>query len=517
MTAPVASAGGADRGPHAGAILNWREIDAVLAELDLAGCFIRDVRQPVHHRLVLELYAPRHGRFWLLAELGGPFIRLHRLQQRPRELGDAQRFVTFMRAHVRSARIRAASQVAEERIIKLEVEHRDRELLIWIRLWTNAANCIVTETDGGILDALYRRPGRGEISGGNYHPERDLVALQARRAAHGAAHGARHRDAAARTFGDSDLPFNLRVERHFAALEADADARRDARFAAAARTADERRAERLVARLRRECEAASGHERLLQLGNLLLANLARVEPGARRVVVDDYHTGGSTTIDLASDKSPAENAQSYFERAKQARRRLHNAGTRLAQAERELAALRAVDPATTPPPSGAGASEAAHPGDASARPRGAPKPAAAGARAGAAPAGVRQFASGGFTLLVGRSAAQNDAALRTARGNDWWFHCRDFPGAHVFVRHRGAVSVPLDTMLDAGNLAVFFSKARSAAQADVYYTQVKYLRRLAARGRGAAAVAGRVIPTRERNLFIKLDPTRLERLLPGSG
>ena len=497
MTAPPATGGeGAGDGRAAGAILNWREIDAVLAELDLAGCFIREVRQPAHQRLVFELYAPRHGRFWLLAALGGPHVRLHRLAQRPHQLGDAQRFVAFMRAHVRSARIRAACQVAGERIIKLDVARGDREMLIWIRLWANAANCIVTETTGDILDALFRRPKRGEISGGNFHPERDLAALQARRDS--------HRDAPVRAFGDPDVAYNLRVERHFAALEAAADAQLAARLEAAACAAAERRSGRLIARLQRECEAASCHERLQQLGNLLLANLARIEPGARRVVVDDYHTGGSAAIDLAPDKSPAENAQHYFERAKRARRRLASALARLAQAQRELAAAAAGDAPVTPPQANAGT-----PGPAA-------RSAARGAAPARAPAGVRQFVSGGFTLLVGRSAAQNDAALRAARGNDWWFHCRDFPGAHVFVRQGGAGSVPLETLLDAGSLAVFFSKARSSGQADVYYTQVKYLRRPRARGRGGARTeAGRVIPTRERNLFIKLQPKRIERLLSG--
>ena len=473
------------------AILNWREIDAVLAELDLAGCFIRDVRQPAHDRLVFELFAPRHGSFWVLAVLGGRFVRLHRLAQRPRRLGDAQRFVAFMRAHVRSARIRAASQVAGERIVKLEVARGGHELLIWIRLWTNAANCIVTEPGGAILDALFRRPGRGEVSGGEFHPELDTSALPARRD--------RHRDASVRPLGDPSVSYNLRVERNFAALEADANAQRAARLAAAARASAERRARRLVTRLRRECEAASNHERLQHLGNLLLANLARIEPGARQVVVDDYHTGGSTAIELAPDKRPAENAQQYFDRARRARRRLHSARERLAQAERDLAAARAGDPQEATAHAGAQ-------GPASGLP-------ARAAAAAPGPAGVRQFVSGGFTLLVGRSAAQNDAALRAARGNDWWFHCRDFPGAHVFVRQRGSGSVPLETLLDAASLAVFFSKARSSGQADVYYTQVKHLRRPGARGRGERAPAGRVIPMRERNLFIKLQPDRVERLL----
>ena len=496
MTAPHgAGDGGKDSGRAAGAILNWREIDAVLAELELAGCFIRDVRQPAHHRLVFELYAPRRGRIWMLAALGGPYVRLHRLAHRPRQLGDPQRFVAFMRAHVRSAWIRAASQVAGERIVKLEVAHGDRELVIWIRLWTNAANCIVTDTGGAILDALFRRPRRDEVSGGEFHPERDLAVPAAR--------GDRHRARPVRAFGDPGESYNLRVERHFAALEADADAQRAARVAAAARAAGERRARRLVARLRRECEAAADHGRLQQLGSLLLGNLARVRPGAREVVVDDYHTGATTTIALAPDRSAADNAQRYFERARNARRRLQTARARLAAAERELAAAHAAGAAPAP---------AVSAGDA---PRTADRP-AAGGPAAAGPAGIRQFVSGGFTLLVGRSAAQNDAALRAARGNDWWFHCRDFPGAHVFVRARGSGSVPLETMLDAASLAVFYSKARSSGQADVYYTRVKYLRRPRARGRGPRPAPGRVIPTRERNLFIKLQPKRIERLLSGS-
>ena len=497
MTAPPGAGGGGkeDGERAAGAILNWCEIDAVLAELDLAGCFIRDVRQPAHHRLVFELYAPRQGRTWMLAALGGPYVRLHRLAQRPHRLGDPQRFVAFMRAHVRSARILAASQVAGERIVKLEVARGDRELVIWIRLWANAANCIVTDTGGAILDALFRRPRRGEVSGGEFHPERDLAVPAAR--------GDRHRARPVRAFGDPDEPYNLRVERHFAALEADAEAQRAARIAAAARAARERRTRHLVVRLRRECEAAGDHERLQQLGNLLLANLARVRPGARRVVVDDYHTGDTTAIDLAPDRSPADNAQRYFERARNARRRLHTARSRLAQAERELAAAQTAGPVQAPAASAGGASGpvARHAADGPPASR---------------PAGVRQFVSGGFTLLVGRSATQNDAALRAARGNDWWFHCRDFPGAHVLVRERGSGSVPLETMLDAASLAVFFSKARSAGQADVYYTRVKYLRRPGTRGRGPRPAPGRVIPTRERNLFIKLQPERIERLLARS-
>jgi predicted ribosome quality control (RQC) complex YloA/Tae2 family protein len=120
------------------------------------------------------------------------------------------------------------------------------------------------------------------------------------------------------------------------------------------------------------------------------------------------------------------------------------------------------------------------------------------------------FESPPFRIIVGRSAAENDELLRRfVRGNDWWFHARDFPGAYVFVKAPPGKSLPLETMLDAGNLAVHFSKGKSSGGGDVYYTRVKYLRRVKGGKRGL------VIPTQEKNLSIRLDPARLERLKGG--
>jgi predicted ribosome quality control (RQC) complex YloA/Tae2 family protein len=116
--------------------------------------------------------------------------------------------------------------------------------------------------------------------------------------------------------------------------------------------------------------------------------------------------------------------------------------------------------------------------------------------------------SGRFTLLVGRNSKENDTLLRRyARGNDYWLHTRDFPGGFVFIRHIAGQSVPLETLLDAGNLALYYSKGRSEGKAELYYTRVKYLRR-AKEGK-----EGLVLPTREKNLSIELDERRIKRLL----
>ena len=113
----------------------------------------------------------------------------------------------------------------------------------------------------------------------------------------------------------------------------------------------------------------------------------------------------------------------------------------------------------------------------------------------------------GWYILVGRDANENDELLRHhVRGDDLWLHVRDFPGGYVFIKARKGKTVPLNILLDAANLAVYYSKARNAGKTDLYYTHVKYLRR------AKNGPKGLVLPTQEKNLCIEPDKSRLARL-----
>ena len=113
-------------------------------------------------------------------------------------------------------------------------------------------------------------------------------------------------------------------------------------------------------------------------------------------------------------------------------------------------------------------------------------------------------ASHSFQIIVSKTASEHDELLRHhVRGNDYWFRCRDYPGAYMFVKSVPGESLPLDTMLDAGNLALFYSNGKSSGQGDVYYTQVQYLRRVMGGKRRL------VIPTRKKTLFARLERERI--------
>ncbi|HCE12621.1 MAG TPA: hypothetical protein DEQ24_07735, partial [Enterococcus sp.] len=81
----------------------------------------------------------------------------------------------------------------------------------------------------------------------------------------------------------------------------------------------------------------------------------------------------------------------------------------------------------------------------------------------------------GTEILVGKNNLQNDQlTLKTARKTDYWLHTKDIPGSHVIIRSDDPTE---DTLLEAAELAAYFSKYRQSAQVPVDYVQVKHIRK----------------------------------------
>ena len=296
-----------------------------------------------------------------------------------------------------------------------------------------------------------------------------------------------------------DLPgpgsFNERVEAHYAALEAAEAARRTRHGRLQELEGRENALLASLAGLRKRRAEYARFDELKEAGDRILTWLHTLHRG------DRWLQAGEASVELDPRLTPAQNAERYYQRYRKAKSGLRALDGQIAEVEGTLGKVQ--EEKRRVEEEGA---EAAEPG-APAPPRG--SRGRGGAAAKEAPPGL-SFQSHGFQLLVGRAAADNDRLLRRfVNGNDWWFHARDYPGAYVFVRAAAGKSLPLEVMLDAATLAVFYSKGRASGGGDVYYTRVKYLRRVK-EGR-----PGQVIPTQERNLSIRLDPERLRRLTGG--
>jgi predicted ribosome quality control (RQC) complex YloA/Tae2 family protein len=84
---------------------------------------------------------------------------------------------------------------------------------------------------------------------------------------------------------------------------------------------------------------------------------------------------------------------------------------------------------------------------------------------------------------VGKKAKDNDLlTFRIAKSLDLWLHAADYPGSHVVVRNSTRKEIPHATLVQAAELAAFYSDAREQTKAAVNYTQKKFVNK----PRGAA-------------------------------
>lgn len=114
------------------------------------------------------------------------------------------------------------------------------------------------------------------------------------------------------------------------------------------------------------------------------------------------------------------------------------------------------------------------------------------------------FSSQGTEILVGKNNLQNDQlTLKTAKKTDYWFHTKDIPGSHVILKTANPTE---EELLEAAELAAYFSKYRFSAQVPVDYVQVKYIKK------PNGAKPGFVIYTNQKTLFVTPDATILEKL-----
>lgn len=81
--------------------------------------------------------------------------------------------------------------------------------------------------------------------------------------------------------------------------------------------------------------------------------------------------------------------------------------------------------------------------------------------------------SNGATVLVGKNNLQNDRlSFKIANKNDIWLHVKDIPGSHVIIRDSDPDE---QTLLEAAQLAAYFSKGRNSDNVPVDYLPAKRL------------------------------------------
>lgn len=213
-------------------------------------------------------------------------------------------------------------------------------------------------------------------------------------------------------------------------------------------------------------------------GDLLTANLYAVPKGAEEVTLIDYYdpNGSSVTIPLDPTKTPAQNAQGYYKKYNKAKTALTEHKRMLENTKLEIEYLESILESLSNAfaeqdiieireelmQEGYIKKKASRANNAKNRSKSKPH---------------HYISSDDYDIFVGKNNLQNDLlTLKKASNNDIWLHTKDIPGSHVIIKSKGT-EIPENTLLEAANLAAYYSKGKQSGNVPVDYCPKKNVRK----------------------------------------
>lgn len=248
---------------------------------------------------------------------------------------------------------------------------------------------------------------------------------------------------------------------------------------------------------------AEEKDRFRNYGELIKANLYSINEGAVKAKVFDYFNEPyqETEIDLDPHKTPSENMQMYFRRYNKLKRSEESAKEQLSIANEELSYLNSVSESVMKSEDPADIAdirnELALAGYIRLR--------ASKSKKKENPSKPMQFLSTeGIQIFVGKNNNQNDyLTTRFASPDDTWLHTKGYPGSHVIIK---AKTFSDETLLEAANLAAYYSKAAEGTKVPVDYTLVRYVKK------PNGSKPGMVTYSTNRTVYVDPDTPRISRV-----
>ncbi len=222
-----------------------------------------------------------------------------------------------------------------------------------------------------------------------------------------------------------------------------------------------------------ELKETKDREKYKIYGELISANIYKIEKGETKTTVLNYYTNKEIEIKLDPRYSPSKNSQKYYKEYKKKQTAAVMLEKLLLQGEKEIEYLETVIDILqrTETDNVLNEIRAELKGqvylkyykqkDKKQKPTDF----------------IKYQSVDGYKIFVGRNNLQNDRlTLKTARGKDLWFHTKNAPGSHVVVFSEGQ-DIPDTTKNQAAQLAVFHSSQTGGSKVCVDFTQVKNIKK----------------------------------------
>jgi predicted ribosome quality control (RQC) complex YloA/Tae2 family protein len=433
------------------------------------------------------------------------------LDRMPKAPAQLPAFSAYLRSHLGRARLSSASLRGNDRQLELRFDAEAGWFVLLLSLFGRRSNLYLLDAEENLVLAL--RPlseTRSELAIGAPYVDPS---------------GDAPRIGEDRFEGTSGLKLLEEIAAHYATAIEEELAGSDRRRLVAALKKERKSALRRVQRIEAELAEAEEANTLQRNGELLKANLSRIVPGETSVIAADFETGEPVEIRLDPKLSARENLNATFKRYQKLLRRLTKAGGQIESARETLQMLESLEAevgeaesleeifsrdsvrrlmARQTAKSGSATSRTIETSQAIAE----KPPLPAVYRSMPRKLHPRRYRSeDGLEIWVGRSDEGNDfLTTRFARGKDLFFHLDGAPGSHVILRTEGRVDPPPESVLDACELAVHFSKQKNAGRADVHVVPIKNVKKPKGAKRGLVYVSG------GKSIHLRRDAARLERL-----
>ena len=234
------------------------------------------------------------------------------------------------------------------------------------------------------------------------------------------------------------------------------------------------RIRRKLAMQEKDYAATQNRDQLRIYGDLITANLYRMERGAARLETENFYDPECRPVAIPLDPllTPQQNAAKYYKRYTKAKTAEKYLAEQMALARRDLDYLESVLEELSRAETEQDFLDI----------RGELRDAGFLRRQGKKeqnrPAKPLEFrTTSGFRVLVGRNNRQNDKlTLKDADYRDLWFHVQKLHGSHVILCTNGGEPGDQD-ITEAAGLAAYYSQAKDSANVPVDCTQVKYVKK----------------------------------------
>jgi predicted ribosome quality control (RQC) complex YloA/Tae2 family protein len=449
--------------------LNEPTLAAIIAELEpiIKGRRLGKIFQLSPLELVIDL-GLGDGLYLFLCLSPNPAPRLYLIRRSAKTVekhsGNPAPVTLQIKKHLTGARITSLTKDPGERIARFVFSAENdlgetETFTLLAQLTGRSANLFLLDKDGRVI-AMLRKSKEASIGSLYSSPKSDKPAQSVPQMA--AAPG--------QTLSET-------VDRHYTELQKTRRAEEKVKSARARIQHEITRRQKLLANLKKDLAAHGAAEKYKLYGDLLLANLAAAKRAGGLVTVTNFFDPEQKEIVIEVDKNIElpRAAEKFFDRYAKAKRAAAEIARRYTNVEVELttcaAELAAFDKAVAE-----GRAETVVTAKDDLK---------SGAKAGKQTASKVNFArvftsSDDRQIYVGKASKDNDwLTFRFAKSWDWWLHAADYPGSHVVVSNPGkSTDIPHRTLIEAAQLAAYFSQAKKQPKAAVNYTQRKFVAKI---------------------------------------